>query len=94
MRFAVNTLLMKLTRYWLELAVRSNQPVQGNHYGITAWTYEDALFLLKALVFKTEELPSIVNCKENVDINTLDTDHILPNMAPSNFRGVWFPLGY
>lgn len=28
---------------------------------------------------------------EDVDIRTLDQHHVVPNMGPPNFKGVWFP---
>jgi hypothetical protein len=28
---------------------------------------------------------------EDVDIRDLDQGHVVPNMGPVNFRGVWYP---
>ncbi len=28
---------------------------------------------------------------EDVDIRDLDQNHVVPNMGPTNLRGVWFP---
>ena len=28
---------------------------------------------------------------EDIDIRELDQNHVVPNMAPVNLRGVWFP---
>ena len=39
-------------------------------------------------------MPIIKRMIENVDIRELDQGHVVPNMKPPNWRGVWFPLGY
>jgi hypothetical protein len=31
---------------------------------------------------------------EDVDVTTLDANHVLPNMMPPSVRGVWYPIGY
>jgi hypothetical protein len=33
--------------------------------------------------------PALV--EEDVDVRTLDQGHVIPNMAPPVWRGVWFP---
>lgn len=33
--------------------------------------------------------PALV--EEDVDVRTLDQGHVVPNMAPPVWRGVWFP---
>lgn len=69
-------------------------PFHNNYFGVTAWTYEDALFLLRSVVFKTDALPLIKLSIENVDVSTLDANHVRTNMGVVTFRGVWFPKGY
>lgn len=61
--------------------------------GITAFDKEDALILLNSLVFNGKEMP-IKTIVENVDITSLDQGHVIPNMNPPIYRGVWFPLGF
>jgi len=86
-----------LIRYWFEF--------QYNHYselpyglargcGITAYNYEDALFLLSKEVFKNAPLAQIKKVIENVDVSTLDMGHVLPNILPPDLRGIWYPFGY
>jgi hypothetical protein len=29
-----------------------------------------------------------------VDVSALDSGHILPNIEPPNWRGIWFPRGF
>jgi hypothetical protein len=61
--------------------------------GVTAWSHEDALRLLRERVFVRQPLPPVRRCVEDVDVSTLDPGHVLPNMADPTRRGVWFPLG-
>lgn len=62
--------------------------------GITAYTKEDALFIMKENVFTSYEFVQPLEIVENIHISTLDENHIIPNMLPPNNRGVWFPVGY
>jgi hypothetical protein len=58
--------------------------------GVTAFTFEDALWLMRELVFKDEPMPPIREAIEDVDIPTLDT-HVRSNMSVPIWRGVWHP---
>lgn len=49
--------------------------------------------ILQESVFKNEEMPNIASVITDIDVSTLD-EHIRLNMGPSNWRGVWFPLGH
>jgi hypothetical protein len=62
--------------------------------GITAYNYADAIEILEKLVFAGRLMPKIESGIEDVDIQLLDRDHVLPNMGLVTARGVWFPLGY
>ena len=62
--------------------------------GVTAHDEHDAIELVKARIFKTKPLPKISKMITDVDLSSLDAQHILPNMSPPNIRGIWFPLGY
>ena len=77
-----------LTRYWFEF-----EPIGGivRYAGVTAYSLEDAQSLLSEKLFPAIALPRIVETLVNVDISTLDENHILPNIGRSNFRGVWYP---
>jgi hypothetical protein len=57
--------------------------------GITAYSKEDAMELLaKDQQLAKEKVLQII---ENVDIRTLDQGHVIPNMGPPNFCGIWYP---
>lgn len=70
-----------LTRYWFR--------VPGHYgFGVTAFTLNDAFFLLEAEGFLLDRITEVI---VDVDVSTLDARHVLPNSGPSCFRGVWFP---
>ena len=61
---------------------------------MTAFNLEDARSLLESQVFGGPLPFPIASTVEDVDVRTLDTGHVLPNMLPPNRRGVWFPAGF
>ena len=79
-----------LTTYWFEFGNRS----LSNCYGVTAYSFEDAIHILKQKIFIKEEMPEIKNCKENIRFADLDPDHIAPNMGIIINRGIWYPIGF
>jgi len=81
--------MRKLHRYWIEF--EADFP---NRFGVTAYSEADALMLLKVMVFDSGKLPAIRQWMTDVDISTLDTNHILPIMGMAIRRGIWFPQGY
>lgn len=62
--------------------------------GVTAYDHADALSILESAVFAGEPMLEINSIVEDVDIQVLDQNHVLPNMGLVTNRGVWFPLGY
>ena len=80
-----------LRRYWFQFDLSpSESPAvsYGWGCGVTAYGYEDALTLLREVVFKDNDLPPIRNVVEDIDISTLDEHHVRPNMGMPVFRGV------
>lgn len=85
----------KLIRFWFTFEQSLALPPSLKlGCGITGYSYEDALTLLKQKVFKGNEEVNIKECIENINLIHLDSNHILPNILPPNFRGIWYPLGY
>ena len=74
----------QLRRFWF--------PTPGNlGIGVTAYTVKEAEELACELADKFQwELVS-GDVVEDVDVSTLDQKHVIPNMSPPNFHGVWFP---
>jgi hypothetical protein len=75
----------RLRRFWFTIP---------SHWGIgvTAYTREEAEALARSAAqqLRWEFAPSHV--AEDIDLRTLDQGHVIPNMRPPNFHGVWFPL--
>jgi hypothetical protein len=87
--------MLKLTRFWFEF----NPPDVKNlglHLGcgVTAWTYDDAINKLETTVFNGQTIPPIKKAIENIDISTLEVNHIQPNTLIATTRGIWYPMGY
>ena len=59
--------------------------------GVTAFTFEDAIAVLRETVFGADPTPEVEQVLEDVDVQTLDAGRVRPNMGPPNERGVWFP---
>ena len=49
--------------------------------------------LIRQRLVHGNALPCIRRIIPDVDVSTLDAGHILPDMAPPNRRGIWFPMG-
>ena len=82
-----------LTTYWFEFEGWGI----GSYAGVTAYSLDDAKYLLKKHFFKDflkQELPQIKNIIENVQVKDLDQIHIVPNLGPISERGVWCPNLY
>jgi hypothetical protein len=88
---------MKLNRYWLEFEASDDKtlpPGVAMGCGISAVDKEDALLIARTRVFKDAAIPPLRRLVEDVDISTLDANHVRPNMKAPILRGVWFPLGF
>ncbi len=73
-----------LRRFWF-------QTKEGSGYGVTAYSVDDARQLLTETLSKLGLEFDMVNVIEDVDIRDIDQNHVVPNMGPPNFRGVWYP---
>lgn len=84
---------MKLTRYWVEL---KDVPVSYSRFGVTAWSADDALSLIAEYLrhyYQQDRPLDVLRIVENVDVSTLDANHVLPNMLPPIHRSIWYPMG-
>ena len=88
--------MKNLKIFWFEFEVVDRFKSLGIDLGcgVTAYNYNDAIFLLKECVFKDKSIFDIKKVTEDIDISTLDAGHVLPNMYTPSFRGVWYPMGY
>jgi hypothetical protein len=83
-----------LHRYWFTFEPLGRPTRLNLGCGVTAYSREDAETLLREHVFKKEEMPRVSSVVEDVDVRTLDQNHVVPNMGVVSLRGIWFPLGY
>lgn len=72
-----------LRRYWFQVD-------RGLGYGVTAMSVEDARDLLAAYGYPDADV-QMTGVITDVAMDSLDTDHVLPNAGPTVIRGVWFP---
>ena len=79
----------RLDTFWITFP---DDPILPSGVGITAYSEEDALSLLAEQGldrwFDTAATFSIV---KGVRPEDLHPTHILPNIGPMQFRGVWYP---
>lgn len=76
-----------LRRFWF--------PVPGSlGIGVTAATLAEAREQAERVRANWHTTPPLGTVVEDVDISTLDQGHVIPNMRPAVWPGVWFPLGY
>jgi len=71
-----------LTRFWFSSPGRWG-------VGVSAYSLEDA----RAMIGAEESLRDYVLTEviEDIDIQNLDQDHVVPNMGTPSFRAIWFP---
>jgi hypothetical protein len=79
-------------RFWIEFDY-PDRPINWppKECGVTAFTVEDALQLIRAAYHRDAHLPPISRIIEDVDVMSLDQKHVIPNMNPPSWRGIWYP---
>ena len=86
--------MSSLRRFWFKFAPLERPSILNLGCGISAYSYEQAISVLREKVFKGISLPEIVSFIEDVDVSSLDANHVIPNMDSPLTPGVWFPKGY
>lgn len=87
--------MTKLIRFWFIFESKSGlAPAFKLGCSVTAYNFDDALELLHQKGIQHNGKVVLKDYIENIDITSLDPNHILPNILPPNFRGIWYPLGY
>ena len=82
-----------IRRYWFKFRTPRFPAAFNFGCGVSAYNYDDAVNLLRELVFGGQE-PDILVCDADVDVSKLDRKRVLPNMGSVLVRGIWFPLGF
>ena len=73
-----------LTRFWFNTE-------NGLGIGVTAYSVNDAIDLIKAESLAMIYEPKFDSYVENIDMRELDQNHVIPNMGICVNRGVWYP---
>lgn len=73
-----------LRRFWF--------PVPGHlGIGVTAYSRTEAETLARAAANQVGWPFDASAVVEDIDVRDLDQNHVIPNMGPVNFHGVWYP---
>jgi hypothetical protein len=59
--------------------------------GVTGYDQTDCERLIATDLLKGEDLPLTTRVIPDVDVQTLDLGHVIPNMGVVVWRGVWWP---
>ena len=87
--------MASLVRYWIGFDSTASSAARITPWwGVTAWTVEDARGLILGTTHFGRALPPVTQLIEDVDVSTLDQDHVARNMLDPNERGIWYPLGF
>jgi hypothetical protein len=78
-----------LHRYWFEFETRVDY--FGAWFGVTAYNYDDAISVLNKWVFNGKTMPPLKKMAEDVNVESLDAGHVLPNIGVVAVRGIWYP---
>lgn len=73
-----------LRRYWFKTREHLG-------FGVTAYSIDDVRYLLDGAADYLGSEYEVLDVIEDVDIRDLDQNHVVPNMGPPSFRGVWYP---
>jgi hypothetical protein len=79
-----------LTAYW----IKSPFPHAPLGFGVTAWSLDDALRIIRALdygQFLPDDLGAL-KITVGVTAAELEQQHVVPNMGPIVVRGMWYPF--
>lgn len=77
-----------LTSYWITTPHR-NGPLG---FGVTAWSLEDALNIIRGWGYMLSENTSSLDIRENITVADLEEQHVIKNMGPIVVRGLWYPF--
>ncbi|MDF2233295.1 hypothetical protein P2H44_12100 [Albimonas sp. CAU 1670] len=82
-------------RFWIEFERAPGQVATALHsFGVTAPSRDAALALIRERAYCGKVPLPVAKIVEDVDVSTLDPNHVLPNMEPPHETGIWFPMGF
>lgn len=77
-----------LIPYWISFPDDETFPMG---FGVTAYSLEEAYFMLEQFGYDYHKRAVRVDVKVNVRWDELDKLHVHPNMGPIVVRGIWYP---
>jgi hypothetical protein len=83
-----------LRQFWFTFEPMPTPAAINLGCGVTAFSREDALALLRERVFGANGVPPVVEVIDDITRTALDQKHVVPNLGKVEERGVWFPQGY
>ena len=83
-----------LRRFWFRFEALPKPTAINLGCGVTAYTLDDAIDLLRDRIFGKIGLPPIIECIEDVEMDQIEQKHARPNVGNTQIRGIWFPQGY
>ncbi len=85
----------QLTRYWF--IIYPQDRYGPRNIGVTAYSKDEARSLIMGSLGRVSFMEQIGSLNENaevienIDIQILDQNHVIPNMGVVTFKGIWFP---
>jgi hypothetical protein len=76
-----------LNTYWIK-----SSSTAGFGFGVTAYSREDAFWLLGEAGYALQPDDPGVEIAEGIKTSDLEQNHVVPNIGPLLFRGVWYPF--
>jgi hypothetical protein len=86
--------MRKLRKFWFRFETIPKPTAINLGCGVTAYTRDDAVGLLRDYVFGANGPPPIIECIEDVEMDQIEQEHARPNAGDTEIRGIWFPQGY
>lgn len=81
-------------RYWIEFDLEGWTGIRSPLevcFGVTAYDTADALRLIQERILHGEALPAVRSVIEDVDVSTLEPNHVRINIGVTIWRGIWYP---
>jgi hypothetical protein len=86
--------MSRLHKFWFRFETLPKSTAINLGCGVTAYSRDDALILLRKYVFGPNGPPPIIEFIEDVDLDQIEQKHARPSIGDTSRRGIWFPQGY
>ena len=80
-----------LYRYWVTFSSNGNSSPLNLGCGVTASSQSEAEAMIRDVIFPLFGERELSSIQKDIDVKTLEADHVLPNIGNPAVRGVWFP---